>query len=75
MTEVLSVLDFGIILLYLAGMLVIGAVVSRRIVSFRDYFVAGGRMTTALLWLRRERAILRIALDDFLDEPAGGAHP
>lgn len=49
MTEVLSVLDFGIVLLYLAGMLVIGAVVSRRIVSFRDYFVAGGRMTTALL--------------------------
>lgn len=45
----LSPLDFGIVVLYLAGMLVIGAVVSRRIASFRDYFVAGGRMTTALL--------------------------
>lgn len=42
-------IDFGILAAYVAGVLALGVVVSRRIVSFRDYFVAGGRMTTPLL--------------------------
>lgn len=41
--------DLGIVALYLVGILVFGIVVSRRITTFRDYFVAGGRMTTPLL--------------------------
>jgi SSS family solute:Na+ symporter len=41
--------DFAIVLAYLAGMLGLGAAVSRHIASFRDYFVAGGRMTTPIL--------------------------
>ena len=34
---------------YVIGILALGAAVSRRIGSFRDYFIAGGRMTTPLL--------------------------
>ncbi len=34
---------------YVAGILVLGWLVSRRIHTFRDWFVAGGRMTTPLL--------------------------
>lgn len=34
---------------YVAGILVLGWAVSRRIHTFRDWFVAGGRMTTPLL--------------------------
>jgi len=42
-------LDAGIVVAYLLGMLAVGAFVARRIGSFRDFFVAGGRMTTPLL--------------------------
>jgi solute:Na+ symporter, SSS family len=42
-------LDLGILALYVAGILVLGWAVSRRIVTFRDWFVASGRMTTPLL--------------------------
>lgn len=42
-------LDFAIAGLYVAGVLFLGLVVSRSIHSFRDYFVAGGRMTAPLL--------------------------
>lgn len=45
----LTPLDHAITVAYLAGMLVLGWVVSRSITGFRDYFVAGGRMTTPLL--------------------------
>lgn len=41
--------DFAVVLAYLAGVLGLGAAVSRHIASFRDYFLAGGRMTTPLL--------------------------
>jgi solute:Na+ symporter, SSS family len=46
---VLGAVDFGVILVYLAGMLVIGALVATRIRGFQDYFVAGHRMTAPLL--------------------------
>lgn len=42
-------LDIAIAGLYVAGILVLGFVVSRSIHGFRDYFVAGGRMTAPLL--------------------------
>lgn len=42
-------LDHVITVAYLAGVLALGYVVSRSITGFRDYFVAGGRMTTPLL--------------------------
>ncbi len=42
-------IDLAIIGLYLTAMVAVGAVVSRRITGFRDYFVAAGRMTTPLL--------------------------
>ena len=42
-------LDFAILGAYVAGILLLGWAVSRRIESFRDWFVAGGRMTTPLL--------------------------
>lgn len=45
----MSPLDHAVVAAYLAGMLAIGALVSRRIGSFDDFFVAGGRMTTPLL--------------------------
>jgi SSS family solute:Na+ symporter len=43
------VLDIAIVAAYIVGIVVFGVVVSRRIGTFRDYFVAGGRMTTPLL--------------------------
>jgi solute:Na+ symporter, SSS family len=42
-------LDFGIVAVYMAGMLGVGAVVATRIRGFRDFFVAGGQLTTPLL--------------------------
>ncbi len=45
----LAPVDLVIVAAYLVGMLVVGVVVSRRIRGFRDFFVAGGRMTTPLL--------------------------
>ena len=45
----LGLLDQAIVAAYLLGMLVVGVVVARRIHGFRDFFVAGGRLTTPLL--------------------------
>jgi len=45
----LSAIDYAIVLSYVAGMLAIGAAVSRHIRGFDDYFVAGHRMTAPLL--------------------------
>lgn len=45
----MSALDLAITVAYLVGVLVLGYVVSGSIAGFRDYFVAGGRMTTPLL--------------------------
>jgi SSS family solute:Na+ symporter len=45
----LAPVDLAIVAAYLVGMLVVGVLVARRIRSFRDFFVAGGRMTTPLL--------------------------
>lgn len=42
-------LDHAIVALYVGGIVAFGVVVSRRIATFRDYFVAGGRMTAPLL--------------------------
>jgi solute:Na+ symporter, SSS family len=41
--------DLAILLAYVAGILALGWAVSRRVTSFRDWFVAGGRMTTPIL--------------------------
>lgn len=46
---VLTALDLAIVGVYVAGILALGFAVSRRITSFRDWFVAGGAMTTPLL--------------------------
>jgi SSS family solute:Na+ symporter len=45
----LGPLDASIVVAYLIGMVGVGAFVARRIGGFRDFFVAGGRMTTPLL--------------------------
>lgn len=45
----MSSLDFTIVAAYLLGILGLGVEVSRRIGTFRDFFVAGGRMGTPLL--------------------------
>jgi solute:Na+ symporter, SSS family len=45
----MSTLDYAIIVAYLAGMLALGAVISTRIKGFKDYFLAGGALTTPLL--------------------------
>jgi solute:Na+ symporter, SSS family len=42
-------LDLAILLAYVGGIVLLGWAVSRRITSFRDWFVAGGRMTTPIL--------------------------
>jgi SSS family solute:Na+ symporter len=42
-------LDLWIAGAYVAGILLVGFVVSRRLTGFRDFFVAGGRMTTPVL--------------------------
>lgn len=49
MTGRLGPVDLAIVIAYLVGMLMVGVVVARRIRGFRDFFVAGGRMTTPLL--------------------------
>jgi SSS family solute:Na+ symporter len=41
--------DHAIIGIYILGVLALGYAVSRRIGSFRDWFIAGGRMTTPVL--------------------------
>src|SRR5690606_36308995 len=46
---VMTPLDYIIVGAYLAGMLTIGAAVSRRIGGFRDFFVAAGHLTAPLL--------------------------
>lgn len=45
----MSSFDFAIVGAYLIGMIAVGALVSRRITGFRDYFVASGRMTAPIL--------------------------
>jgi solute:Na+ symporter, SSS family len=45
----LSAVDYAVIVAYLVGMLVLGAVISTRIKAFKDYFLAGGALTTPLL--------------------------
>lgn len=45
----MGAIDLTITLGYVVGVLVLGWVVSRSITGFRDYFVAGGRMTAPLL--------------------------
>jgi SSS family solute:Na+ symporter len=45
----LSAIDLGIVLLYVVGIVTLGIVVARRITTFRDYFVAGNKMTAPLL--------------------------
>jgi SSS family solute:Na+ symporter len=44
-----SPLDLGIAGLYVAGVLAVGVLVSRSLGGFRDFFVAGGRMSAPVL--------------------------
>ncbi|HYO25188.1 MAG TPA: hypothetical protein VEQ85_09570, partial [Lacipirellulaceae bacterium] len=48
-SAVMTTLDYTVVVLYLTGMLVLGAVISRRVRGFKDYFLAGGALTTPLL--------------------------
>lgn len=45
----LETIDYAFLGVYLVGMLALGAVVSTRIRGFKDYFLAGGELTTPLL--------------------------
>jgi SSS family solute:Na+ symporter len=45
----MSGIDYSIVVLYLIGSLALGAFVSTQIKGFRDYFLAGGALTTPLL--------------------------
>jgi SSS family solute:Na+ symporter len=45
----MTAVDYVIVGIYLAGMLALGAVISTRIKGFKDYFLAGGALTTPLL--------------------------
>lgn len=45
----LGPVDWSIIVVYLAGMIALGAVLASRIRQFKDYFLAGGALTTPLL--------------------------
>ena len=47
--EQLDGFDYVVIGLYLAAMLALGAVLSTQIRAFKDYFLAGGALTTPLL--------------------------
>jgi solute:Na+ symporter, SSS family len=49
MTPSLGPVDQAIVVLYLAGMLGVGVLTASRIRDFRDFFIAGGRLTTPLL--------------------------
>lgn len=42
-------IDLALVGLYLIAMIAVGALVSRRITGFRDYFIASGRLTAPLL--------------------------
>ena len=42
-------IDLALVGFYLAAMIAVGALVSRRITGFRDYFIASGRLTAPLL--------------------------
>ncbi len=45
----MTAVDYVIVGLYLAGMVALGAVISTQIKGFKDYFLAGGALTTPLL--------------------------
>jgi SSS family solute:Na+ symporter len=49
MTAEFGPIDQAIVVLYLAGMLGVGVLTASRIRDFRDFFIAGGRLTTPLL--------------------------
>lgn len=49
MENVLAAPDYAIVGIYLVAMIGLGAVVTSRIRGFRDYFLAGGALTTPLL--------------------------
>jgi solute:Na+ symporter, SSS family len=45
----MGTLDYVIVAVYLVGMLALGAAISTQIRGFKDYFLAGGSLTTPLL--------------------------
>ena len=45
----LDAFDYTVVAVYLIGMLALGAFISTRIRAFKDYFLAGGALTTPLL--------------------------
>lgn len=42
-------LDHAIVAAYIAGLIAVGVAVARKIHGFRDYFIAGGKLTTPVL--------------------------
>ena len=49
MFDKLSTLDWGVIALFLLGMLALGGFLASRIGGFKEYFLAGGALSTPLL--------------------------
>jgi len=49
MDQSLHALDWSILVVYMMGMMAIGALLARRILGFKEYFLAGGMLTTPLL--------------------------
>lgn len=49
MDQSLHALDWSILAVYMLGMMAIGALLARRIHGFKEYFLAGGALTTPLL--------------------------
>lgn len=49
MDQPLHAVDWSILAVYMLGMMAIGALLARRIHGFREYFLAGGALTTPLL--------------------------
>jgi SSS family solute:Na+ symporter len=49
MSRGLSLLDYGIVGVYLVGMVALGALLVSRIKGFKDFFLGGGALTTPLL--------------------------
>lgn len=45
----MTAVDYAIVGVYLLGMLALGGVISTQITGFKDYFLAGGALTTPLL--------------------------
>lgn len=61
----MGALDFGIVGLFIARILVLAAGVSRRIGGFGDYFVVGGSMGAPILRRRRSEPAVWLRAGQF----------